>query len=248
MSEEHYRQVEECQEEFETTLDDDEANTARDEWDVKTLFEHMSQNVDALTALGKDPRTSELTVAECLIALARELLPFRTKIKWDELAAADESAHSDLSRFLQFLRDRAELMQDRRPYKPPTATCTSQIVTHRVWHEKTATDLQVSVADRCFVCRESHRPSDCFVIRMASRSQRRALARKADLCFLCLSSGHLAKECDQSGAELRECCFPSPLSSGWSPYPASQRLALPFPLSARMLFPAPLSSGRTPII
>ncbi|KRZ71863.1 hypothetical protein T10_1480 [Trichinella papuae] len=76
------------------------------EWDVKTLFEHLNQNVEALTAFGKDPRTSKVTAAECLIVLARELLPFRTKIKWDEVAASDESAHSDLSRFLQFLQDR----------------------------------------------------------------------------------------------------------------------------------------------
>ncbi|KRZ02074.1 Deoxyribonuclease-2-alpha [Trichinella zimbabwensis] len=105
------------------------------EWDVNTLFEHLNLNVEALTLYGKDPRTSEVTAAEFLIVLARELLPFRTKIKWDEVAASDESAHSDLSRFLQFLQDRAEMMQERRPLLPasgsnPPATSDFQTVYH----------------------------------------------------------------------------------------------------------------------
>ncbi|KRY97101.1 hypothetical protein T11_256, partial [Trichinella zimbabwensis] len=154
-----------------------------------------------LTLYGKDPRTSEVTAAEILIVLARELLPFRTKIKWDEVAALDESAHSDLSRFLQFLQDCAEVMQERRPplpasgSNPPAASGSSQVTTHHAWHGEAATEVKVSIADRCLVCRGSHRPPDCFVVRMASRSQRRALARRANLCFLCLSPGHLAREC-----------------------------------------------------
>ncbi|KRZ73752.1 Protein unc-50, partial [Trichinella papuae] len=102
-----------------------------------------------LTAFGKDPRTSKVTAAECLIILARELLPFRTKIKWDELAAADDSAHSDLSRFLQFLQDCAEVMQERRPplpasgSNPPAASGSSQVITHHAWHGEAATEVKI---------------------------------------------------------------------------------------------------------
>ncbi|KRZ70204.1 hypothetical protein T10_3624 [Trichinella papuae] len=87
---------------------------ARREWDVKALCDHMHQNVDALTALGKDPRASELTAADCLITLARELLLDPTKINWDEMTMENDSAQSDLSRFLHFLRNQSEPLDGNR--------------------------------------------------------------------------------------------------------------------------------------
>ncbi|KRZ18721.1 hypothetical protein T11_10456 [Trichinella zimbabwensis] len=180
------------------------------EWDVKALSDHIDHNVDALTALGKDPRTAALTAADCLITFARELLPEQTRIKWDELTMEDELAQSDLSRFMQFLRNQAELMQqNRRPSllvsgsKPSSATWTSRKVTHLGRHQKTATYLQASVADRCLVCRGSHQASDCPAVWKKTPSQRRPLARKAGLCFQCLKPGHMARECGQSGEEKK---------------------------------------------
>ncbi|KRY08441.1 hypothetical protein T12_14619 [Trichinella patagoniensis] len=82
----------------------------------ENLSNDMDHNVDALTALGKDPLTKALTADECLITVARELLPKQTRIKWDEQTMEDESAQSDLSRFIQFLRNQAELLQhNHRP-------------------------------------------------------------------------------------------------------------------------------------
>ncbi|KRY58771.1 hypothetical protein T03_7489 [Trichinella britovi] len=177
------------------------------EWDVKALSNHIDRNVDALTALGKDPRTEALTAAECLITVARESLPEQARIKWDEQTMEDESAQSDLSRFMQFLRNQAELMHNHRPSSlvssgtPSSVARTPQKTTKLREHGKTATHLQVSVTDRCLVCRGSHRASDCPAIRKAAGRQRRALMRKAGLCFHCLEPGHVAKECGRGGDE-----------------------------------------------
>ncbi|KRY55050.1 hypothetical protein T03_8481 [Trichinella britovi] len=178
------------------------------EWDMKALSNHIDRNVDALIALGKDPRTEALTAAECLITVARELLPEQARIKWDEQTMEDESAQSDLSRFMQFLRNQAELMQHSyRPSSlvssgmPSSVARTPQKITNLREHRKTATHLQVSVTDRCLVCRGSHQASDCPVIWKAARCQRRALMRKAGLCFHCLKPGHVAKECGRGGDE-----------------------------------------------
>ncbi|KRZ81526.1 hypothetical protein T08_11933, partial [Trichinella sp. T8] len=178
------------------------------EWDVKALSNHIDRNVDALTALGKDPRTEALTAAECLITVARESLPEQSRIKWDEQTMEDESAQSDLSRFMQFLRNQAELMQhNHRPSSlvssgmPSRVARTPQKTTKLGEHGKTATHLQVSVTDRCLVCRGSHQASDCPAIRKAAGRQRRALMRKAGLCFHCLEPGHVAKECGRGGDE-----------------------------------------------
>ncbi|KRY38705.1 hypothetical protein T01_2017 [Trichinella spiralis] len=170
----------------------------------------MDHNVDALTALGKDPRTEELTAAECLITVALELLPKQARIKWDEQTMEDGSAQSDLSRFIQFLRNQAELMQhNHRPSslvsggKPSRVARTPQKTTNFGKHGKTATHLQASVTDRCLVCRGPHHTPHCPVIWKAARGRRRALVRKAGLCFHCLKSGHVAKECGRGGDENR---------------------------------------------
>ncbi|XP_003369585.1 zinc knuckle protein [Trichinella spiralis] len=168
----------------------------------------MDQNVDALTALGKDLSTEVLTAAECLITVAQELLPEQDRTKWDEQTMEDESAQSDLSRFMQYLRNQAELMQhNHRPSSlvsagmPSSVAQTPQKTTNLGEHGKTATHLQASVTDRCLVCRGSHQASDCPVIWKAARGQRRALVRKAGLCFHCLKPGHVAKECGRGGDE-----------------------------------------------
>ncbi|KRZ30473.1 hypothetical protein T4B_4446 [Trichinella pseudospiralis] len=176
------------------------------EWDVKALNDHMDRNVDALTALGKDPRTEALTAADCLITVARELLPEQARIKWDEQTMEDESAQSDLSRFMQFLRNQAELMQlNHRPSShvsggmPSSVARTPKKTTNLGEHGKTAIHLQASVTNRCPVCRGLHQASDCPGIRKVARHQRRALARKAGLCFHCLKPGHVAKGCGRRG-------------------------------------------------
>ncbi|KRY40848.1 hypothetical protein T01_7463 [Trichinella spiralis] len=174
ISDEHYRQVEESQEKFETTLNDDEAKTAMDEWTrfrktfrksqakaralidemravdvvpgsmrsaetdrnirlpqcVLPMFDGVYQQKDladagkpvylrncltadavgaiaGLTAANADyqvavrrikkRKDAALTAADCLITVARELLPEQTRIKWDELTMEDELAQSDLS-------------------------------------------------------------------------------------------------------------------------------------------------------
>ncbi|KRY86531.1 hypothetical protein T4D_7652 [Trichinella pseudospiralis] len=183
----------------------DSAVTIR-EWDVKALSDHMDRNVDALTALGKDPRTEALTAADCLITVARELLPEQARIKWDEQTMEDELAQSDLPRFMQFLRNQAELMQlNHRPSShvsggmPSSVARTPKKTTNLGEHGKTAIHLQASVTDRCPVCRGLHQASDCPGIRKVARHQRRALARKAGLCFHCLKPGHVAKECGRRG-------------------------------------------------
>ncbi|KAL1230104.1 Biotin synthase [Trichinella spiralis] len=45
----------------------------------------------------KKRKDAALTAADCLITVARELLPEQTRIKWDELTMEDELAQSDLS-------------------------------------------------------------------------------------------------------------------------------------------------------
>ncbi|KRY40873.1 hypothetical protein T01_3386 [Trichinella spiralis] len=107
---------------------------------------------------------------------------------------------------MQFLRNQAELMQqNRRPSllvigsKSSSVARMPQKITHLERHEKTATHLQASVIDRCLVCRGPHHTPDCPVIWKSTRGRRRALVRKAGLCFQCLKSGRVASEYGRFG-------------------------------------------------
>ncbi|KRX74106.1 hypothetical protein T06_6094 [Trichinella sp. T6] len=154
----------------------------------------------------KKRKDAVLTAADYLIMVARELLPEQTRIKWDEITMEYELAQSDLSQFMQFLRNQAELMQQNRRKSLPvigrkssSVAQTPQKITHLGRHVKTATHLQASASDCCLVCRGSHQASDCPVIWKATHGRRRALVRKAGLCFQCLKSGHVARECCRFG-------------------------------------------------
>ncbi|KRZ75198.1 hypothetical protein T10_477 [Trichinella papuae] len=64
------------------------------EWTTGRLSDHIDRNVDALTAMGKDPRKAELSAPESLVIAGRE------KLKWSKLVKADEKLRSDLTRSL----------------------------------------------------------------------------------------------------------------------------------------------------
>ncbi|KRX26306.1 hypothetical protein T07_6328 [Trichinella nelsoni] len=91
------------------------------------------------------------------------------------------------------------MQQNRRPSLPVIGSKSSSVartpqkITHFGRHEKPATHLQASVTDRCLICRGPHHTPDCPVIWKSTRGRRRALVRKAGLCFYCLKSGHVAK-------------------------------------------------------
>ncbi|KRY93399.1 hypothetical protein T4D_9089 [Trichinella pseudospiralis] len=47
-------------------------------------YDHMRRTVDALTALGKDPREGELSPTEITNAISRDRLPTPLRIKWNK--------------------------------------------------------------------------------------------------------------------------------------------------------------------
>ncbi|KRY33161.1 RNA-binding protein 28, partial [Trichinella spiralis] len=187
------------------------AEISNGEWELKALCDHLHRNVDALAALGKDPRTAELTAAEILITLSREKLPKMTRIKWDEATKADETARSDLTAFMRFIREQTELLTESRhsvrrssPSKSSTTISTTRKDSPPERHARTATFLQDSVAHDCPICKGSHKVSVCPNLQKADHRQRQVLVKKAGLCFICLEVGHLAKWCNRKGGRSKD--------------------------------------------
>ncbi|OUC39487.1 zinc knuckle [Trichinella nativa] len=166
-----------------------------------------AEKVYALTALGKDPRTSDLSVAEVLIALCREQLPESVQFRWDELAQANNAVVADLPAFLRFLQQQTDLPGASRRSKEPTRERTKA---RRSGGERkrnspespprgSATFLHAAVKRSCYICQKQHLPQQCPRLLRAGPHQRRELARRARLCFACLEPGHYASGCKHRG-------------------------------------------------
>ena len=48
---------------------------------------------------------------------------------------------------------------------------------------------------RCWFCRDSHKISECTVLKATSVDNRRELVKKNKLCFNCLASDHMISQC-----------------------------------------------------
>ncbi|KRY30334.1 hypothetical protein T01_9093, partial [Trichinella spiralis] len=159
---------------------------------LSTICDEFHKKVYALTALGKDPRTSDLSVAEVLIALCREQLPGSVQFRWDELAQANNAVVADLPAFLRFLQQLTDLPGASRRSKEPTRETTKA-------RRSGATFLHAAVERSCYICQKQHLPQQCPSLLRAGPHQRRELARRARLCFACLEPGHYASGCKHRG-------------------------------------------------
>ncbi|KRY86785.1 hypothetical protein T4D_5952 [Trichinella pseudospiralis] len=174
---------------------------------LSTVCDEFHKKVYALTALGKDPRTSDLSVAEVLIALCQEQLPGAAQFRWDALAQANSAVVADSPAFLRFLQQQTDLIGASRRSNEPTREGTKA---RRSGGERkrnspespprgSATFLQAAVKRKCYICQKQHLPQQCPSLLRAGSRQRRELARRAPLCFACLEPGHYASGCKNRG-------------------------------------------------
>ncbi|KRZ66613.1 hypothetical protein T10_7670 [Trichinella papuae] len=196
-------------------------------WTMERLSDHIDRNVDALTALGKDPRGTEISAAEMLVIGYRERITAASRIEWDKLVKADERLRSDLTAFQRFLRERAEAMAEshgagrNRDKGTSSESHPSNTTTRKgslpVRDRRTATFLHATVAEGCRICKGPHKASECQEVLKADRKLRKALACKAGLCFRCFEPGHYANRCGQRGGSVkggRKGNSPDPPSGG----------------------------------
>ncbi|KRZ75006.1 hypothetical protein T10_6967 [Trichinella papuae] len=191
-------------------------------WTMENLSDHIDRNVDALTALGKDPRGTEISAAEMLVIGYRERITAASRIEWDKRVKADERLRSDLTAFQRFIQEQAEAMAEshgagrNRDQETSSKSHLSNTTTQKgsllVRDRRTATFLHASVAKSCRICKGSHKASECQEVLKADHRQRKALARKAGLCFSCFEPGHYAKRCGQRGGSVK-----SGRKGGWNP-------------------------------
>ncbi|KRZ42721.1 hypothetical protein T4C_414, partial [Trichinella pseudospiralis] len=75
-------------------------------------YDHLRRTIDVLIALGKDPRKGEMSPTEITTAISRDRLPTPVRIEWNKKTKADQTMAANLGRYLQFLEEQAELLED----------------------------------------------------------------------------------------------------------------------------------------
>ncbi|KRY44105.1 hypothetical protein T03_1263 [Trichinella britovi] len=143
------------------------------EWTRGRLPDHIDCHIGTLTEMGKDPRTAEFSLA-------------------------DEKLQSDLAAFQRFIREQAGLMAEShrsifkigRNWKPGKASDSSK-------PKSTTRKGSLPVARHASIAKGSHKASACPEVLKANSIPRRALDKKAGLCFSCPEPGHEAKGCGE---------------------------------------------------
>ncbi|KRZ54428.1 hypothetical protein T02_13454 [Trichinella nativa] len=170
---------------------------------LRSQYDHLRRTIDALTALGKDPRKGglregELSAAEITIAISRDRLPTPVRIKWDEKTKANETMAADLSEYLQFLGEQAQLLEESRSDRSEPAKLTKPAERRssplRRRHDE-ATVLQTAVADRFAVCEESPRAAETSELGRPTRQSKTRTPQRVGRCFYCQKYGHLKRNC-----------------------------------------------------
>ncbi|KRX64916.1 hypothetical protein T09_7986 [Trichinella sp. T9] len=170
---------------------------------LRSQYDHLRRTIDALTALGKDPRKGglregELSAAEITIAISHDRLPTPVRIKWDEKTKANETMAADLSEYLQFMGEQAKLLEESRSDRSEPAKLTKPAERRssplRRRHDD-ATVLQTAVADRFAVCEESPRAAETSELGRPTRQSKTRTPQRVGRCFYCQKHGHLKRNC-----------------------------------------------------
>ncbi|KRZ91529.1 hypothetical protein T08_1939 [Trichinella sp. T8] len=172
------------------------------EWTRRRLPDHVDCHINTLTEMGKDPRTAEFSLAELY---------------------AHEKLQSDLAAFQRFIREQAGLMAQShrsifkigRNWKPGKASDSSKT------KSTTRKGNRREVTRHASIAKGSHKASACPEVLKANSIPRRALDKKAGLCFSCPEPGHKAKGCGQRGGKKN--ISPAPLSGVKPPGPSQER-------------------------
>ncbi|KRZ47760.1 hypothetical protein T02_16430 [Trichinella nativa] len=138
----------------------------------------------------------------------------------------NEKLQSELAAFQRFIREQAGLMAEShrsifkigRNWKPGKSSDSSKIKSttrkgNRRW-----------VASHASIAKGSHKASACPEVLKTNNILRRALDKKAGLCFSCLEPGHEAKGCGQRTGKKNSgrSSLPSPAIRREAPWPIAR--------------------------
>lgn len=168
----------------------------------RTSFLEAYSTIMTLKSLGRDINA----MSEVLIPVLKRKIPYAIRRTWNEKAYKMERKNKriTITKFLEFLRDKILTMEEPppRPNSKPSTSSKSKkkIIPYKglqVTTSSSHTRNTSLVLSFCFVCGKTpfHPVERCEAAKQVGQKQLLLLAKHMGICFRCLSSKHMNKEC-----------------------------------------------------
>uniref|UniRef100_A0A5S6R3B9 Uncharacterized protein n=1 Tax=Trichuris muris TaxID=70415 RepID=A0A5S6R3B9_TRIMR len=156
--------------------------------ELRQFHDQISLHVRALIALGRNPSANELSAAEILLTIFKERLPESLQKAWEKKLSSAVGEKASLAMFFHFLLTQVEVEESvdsaNRSYK-----AVKNRSSPRKLHSTAALITKEAQVASCALCHKRHEILSCPKLATSVEDRWKA-ARKGDLCFICLETGH----------------------------------------------------------
>ncbi|XP_065079455.1 uncharacterized protein LOC135702362 [Ochlerotatus camptorhynchus] len=165
---------------------------------ILALVDQFERHVKILTTLGEQTEQwSSLLVHMLCSRLNNSILR-----EWERSTGSDKEKIPTYSELIVFLKDQARILlslnSDSLIPSPPKDKPRFSVA-----HTASVAKSSQSKSFSCIVCNQPHRIYDCEVFKRMPIEQKQDTVRKKKLCWNCLSSSHLSRDC--SSKPCRKC-------------------------------------------
>lgn len=182
-----------------TALFNIESITKESSTALKSIVDNVNKNIRALKTLG-EPVDSWDTL---LIYIIRQKLDTKTFREWEEYKGRiDKSKRITFDQFIEFMRNRAELIETLEKSRHSTNTHTNTKQNTKIKSFVTTENISSSLSRSCPKCKSDHNLNSCPQFLSLSVNDRMSLLPGYKLCYNCLRHGHYPSNCKKSGCKI----------------------------------------------
>lgn len=171
---------------------------------LRQLYDELQGHVRSLEALKVDGTTYGVVLTPLLVSR----LPTSIRLEWSRDAEGHES---DLQWLLNFLKQEIERRERCDTFAEPEAKAKGNSEKKKT-SPATVSALHAGAAQtQCDLCSQDHPTDRCHQLKNKSPDDRFRRLKRAGLCFVCMTKGHMARDCTSrceqcGGSHHRLCC------------------------------------------
>lgn len=172
--------------------------------ELRHFINTATSNLNALKALELDKPYHEIILEQ----LFRDRLDFKTRREW-EMKNSTQTFPS-LSDFFDFLEKKCQALESLVSSNTNSSISNNKNIKSKLagdWSKQSRTahhssSFVVTGSKNCELCREQHSIYKCHKFSNLSIEQKTKFIRDNSLCYNCLRTGHILKNCTSSGCRI----------------------------------------------